>query len=212
MVICTVFASRGFPRAPRERQAAAAAKRLFPNAGVKPSTLSIRPGRCCVPYSWFSGAMRLDATADYVSDGAGVRVRRSTHRYRSPRDPRGIPRRRGRRSRWPTSPCHEGAAWSGVCGVDGLGANGCQLAPPRWSSSDGGESRPLQEVKDGFGRGLGLDVTAHRLIGVLPASHARNLPSSTDRRASGRDGRGARHPHYARSGACNAGRPWRGCP
>lgn len=36
---------------------AAAAKSEAPNAGVNPSTLSIRPGRCCVPYSSSSGAI-----------------------------------------------------------------------------------------------------------------------------------------------------------
>ena len=37
--------------------AAAAAYSDFPNSGVNPSVHSIKPGKCCVPYSWFSGAM-----------------------------------------------------------------------------------------------------------------------------------------------------------
>jgi len=36
---------------------AAAAKSDAPNAGVKPSTDWHRPGRCCVPHSWFCGAV-----------------------------------------------------------------------------------------------------------------------------------------------------------
>ena len=39
-------------------KAAAAAKSDAPNADENPSTDSIKPGRCCVPHSWFAGARR----------------------------------------------------------------------------------------------------------------------------------------------------------
>mmetsp|Transcript_9898 Transcript_9898/g.38612 ORF Transcript_9898/g.38612 Transcript_9898/m.38612 type:complete len:278 (-) Transcript_9898:65-898(-) len=86
--ICTgrrlVSAVHGETRA----NSAAAAKRDPPNASVKPSTDCDRPGRCCVPHSWLSGAIEGSICVRMMdsmrSGGTGAKPTSSTPHSASP--------------------------------------------------------------------------------------------------------------------------------